>query len=260
MTGTVHLDLDGAIGRVTLDHPDKGNSLTEEMMVILAEGVPSLAEGGARVLVIRGQGRVFCGGYDLSRMPTAGRGRPAYTAGGHPLMRALDAVEAFPGPTVAALAGHAIGGGCLLASVCDLRYAAEGVKWSIPAARIGVVYPERGVRRLVALVGLGRTLELLLVASPLPAEQALAWGLFNGVDPSEEYEARLEERLDDLARRAPLAVDGIHETVRRAVLPALDDEVRTALDALVERALDSEDVKEGLAALAGGRRPEFHGR
>ena len=260
MTGTVHLDLDGAVGRVTLDHPDKGNSLTEEMMLSLAEGVPTLADGGARVLVIRGHGKVFCGGYDLSRMPTAGRGRPAYTAGGHPLMRALDAVEAFPGPTVAALAGHAIGGGCLLASVCDLRYATEGVKWSIPAAKLGVVYPERGVRRLVALVGLGRALELLLVAEPLPADRALAWGLFNGVDPPDSYDARLEERLDDLARRAPLAVEGVHEAVRQAVLPALDGQVRAALDAMVQRALDSEDVGEGLAALAERRPPEFQGR
>lgn len=260
MTGTVHLDLDGAIGRVTLDHVDKGNALTEEMMAAIAEGIPALAQRGARVLVIRGRGKVFCGGYDLSRMPTAGRGGTAYSAGEHPLMRALDAIERFPGPTVAALAGHAIGGGCLMASVCDLRYAAEGAKWSIPATKLGVVYPERGLRRLVALVGLGRTLELLLVAEPLPAETALAWGLYNGVDPREDYDARLEGRLEDLSRRAPLAVEGIHTAVRRAVLPALDAPVRRALDALVERALDSEDVQEGLAALAEGRPPEFEGR
>lgn len=260
MTGTVHLDLDGAIGCVTLDHVDKGNALTEEMMTAIAGGIPGLAQRGARVLVIRGRGKVFCGGYDLSRMPTAGRGGAAYSAGEHPLMRALDAIERFPGPTVAALAGHAVGGGCLMASVCDLRYAAEGVRWSIPATRLGVVYPERGIRRLVALVGLGRTMELLLVADPLPAEIALAWGLYNAVDPREEYDERLAERLEDLSLRAPLAVDGIHAAVRRAVLPSLDDGVRRALDARVERALNSADVEEGLAALTAGRPPEFEGR
>ncbi len=260
MTGTVHLDTDGAIGRVLLDHPGRGNALTEEMMESIASGVSGLADAGARVLVVRGGGRAFCSGYDLTCMPTGGQGAAAYSAGTHPLMRAVDAIERFPGPTVAALDGHAIGGGCLLASVCDLRYAAEGVRWSIPATRLGVVYPERGLRRLVALVGLGRTLEMLLVADPLPADTCLAWGLYNAVDPPEEYEARLAARLEDLSRRAPLAVEGVHETVRRAVLPALDDDLRLALDALVERALGSEDVREGLAAWAADRPPEFKGR
>ncbi len=259
MTATVHLELDGAIARVTLDHPGRGNALTEEMLEAMATGIPALAGRGARALVIRGQGTSFCGGYDLGRIAGAAAG-PAYVDGEHPMMRALDALECFPGPTVAALDGHAIGGGCLLASVCDLRYAAEGIRWSIPATRLGVVYPERGLRRLVALVGLGRTMEMLLVADPLTPEVGLAWGLYNGVAPVETFDDRLEARLADLALRAPLAVDGVHQTLRRAVLPPLEDRARRALDTLVERALQSEDVDEGLAALRERRAPEFRGR
>ncbi|MDP7115234.1 MAG: enoyl-CoA hydratase/isomerase family protein [Myxococcota bacterium] len=259
MTATVQLDLDGPIARVTLDHPERGNALTEEMLESMVSGIPALAEGGARALVIRGRGNAFCGGYDLTRMPTGGKGA-AYSEGQHPMMLALDALEGFPGPTVAALDGHAIGGGCLLASVCDLRFAAEGIRWSIPAARLGVVYPERGLRRLVALVGLGRTMEMLLLAEPLDASTGLAWGLYNGVEPPDTFDEQLEHRLAQLARRAPLAVDGIHETLRRAVLPPLDEATLRALNALVERALRSEDVNEGLAARRARRQPEFRGR
>ena len=259
MSGRVEFSCGGSIGVVTLDHPRRGNALTEPMMEQLADGLPALAEQGARTLVVRGRGSTFCAGYDLTRLPTVGT-EASYALSTHPLMRALEALETFPGPTVAALDGPAIGGGCLLASTCDLRFATPEARWSIPASRLGMVYPERGVRRLVALVGLGRTLELLLLAEPVDAATALAWGLVNAVDPADVFEERLARRLDDLAHRAPLAVDGLHATVRQAVLPPLDEETRQALEALTGRALRSEDLQEGLAALTERRVPEFRGR
>lgn len=259
MTATVHLDLRGAIGTATLDHPERRNALTEEMLDRLASGIPDLARRGARVLVLRGEGSSFCGGYDFTRLGSCGDGA-GYAEGAHPLMRALDAIEQFPGPTLAALNGHAVGGGCLLAMSCDLRYATEGARWSIPATRLGVVYPERGVRRLVALVGLGRAMEVLLMAEPLPMAAALAWGLVNGVEPADRFDDLVAERAAQLARRAPLAVSGVHEIVGRTVLPALDGPVREILDGLTERALLSRDVAEGLASLTEKRKPEFEGR
>ncbi len=259
MTGSVHIDRADGIGSLTLDHPERRNALTERMLTRIAEEVPRLARDGARALVVRGAGSVFCGGYDLTRL-TRGGGGAGYAEGDHPLMRALDAIEGFPGPTVAALQGHVVGGGCLLAMSCDLRYAVDGVRWSIPAARLGVVYPERGIRRLVALVGLGRAMEILLVADPVDMDTALRWGLVNGVDPRDRFDERLRARLARLARRSPLAVEGVHAIVRRAALPPLEEEARRAIDALTEAALHSEDVAEGLAALEEHRQPEFRGR
>ncbi len=258
MTGTVHFEVAGAIGTATLDHPQKRNALTPAMLQALADELPAMAADGARVLVLRGEGKVFCGGYDIAALAAHGRGAD-YAEEAHPLMRALDAVERFPGPTVAALDGHVIGGGCLLAMTCDLRYAADGIEWSIPATRLGVVYPEQGVRRLVALVGLGRALEVMLDAEPLDATTAAAWGLYNAVDPADEFEARLAERVASLSQRAPLAVQGVHEIVRRAVLPALDAEVAGVFAALTAAALQSEDHREGIAALAEKRAPRFEG-
>lgn len=259
MKGTVHFQVAERIGTATLDYPEKRNALTPAMLLQLADELPAMARDGARVLVMRGAGKVFCGGYDIAALLAHGAGAD-YAEEAHPLMRALGAVERFPGPTVAALDGHVVGGGCLLAMTCDLRYAAAGIKWSIPATRLGVVYPEQGVRRLVALVGLGRALEILLEADPVDAATGLSWGLYNAVDPPEIYEERLARRVDRLSRRAPLAVEGIHEMVRRAVLPALSKEVAVVFEELTARALHSEDNREGMAALRDHREPEFRGR
>ncbi len=259
MTGQVHFECDDRIGTATLDNPRRRNALTEEMLADIADNLPQLAAQGARALVIRGDERSFCGGYDLTRLPSCGDGA-SYADGGHPLMRALDAIENFPGSTVAALGGHAVGGGCLLAMSCDLRYARDGVRWSIPATRLGVVYPERGVRRLVATVGLGRAQQVLLLADSVGTEEGLAWGLYNGVFPGGEFDTSVQEIAARLGRRAPLAVNGLHAIVQRAVLPSLAPETQHLIDELTEAALASEDMKEGLAALLQKRRPEFNGR
>lgn len=259
MPGNVLLSLDGRIATAVLDHPERRNALTEPMLHQLADGIPQLHGDGARVLVLRGEGRVFCGGYDFTQLASCGDGA-GYAAGEHPLMRALDAIESFGGVTVAAVNGHVVGGGCLLAMSCDLRHAAEGAKWAIPAAKLGVVYPERGVRRLVALVGLGRAMEILLVGEPLEAREALDWGLYNSVTSREGFDLELTDRVAALAARAPLAVQGIHTIVQRAVLPALDEDTRVATDGLTEAALASEDVAEGLTALSLKRAAEFVGR
>ncbi len=229
------------------------------MLTRIADGIPRLYDDGARVLVLRGAARTFCGGYDFTQLARCGDGA-GYAEGEHPLMRALDAIEAFGGVTVAAINGHVVGGGCLLAMSCDLRHAVEGAKWAIPAAKLGVVYPERGVRRLVALVGLGRAMEVLLAGEPVEARQALDWGLYNSLTSREGFDLELDDRVAALASRAPLAVQGIHAIVQRAVLPALDEPTQAAVDRLTEAALNSEDVTEGLAALTEKRAPEFVGR
>ena len=259
MPGNVHLSRQRRIATAVLDHPERRNALTEQMLVELAEGIPRLEADGARVLILRGEGRVFCGGYDFTRLASSGAGA-GYAEGEHPLMRALDAIEAFGGVTVAAINGHVVGGGCLLAMSCDQRFAVEGARWSIPAAKLGVVYPERGVRRLVALIGLGRAMDVLLMGDPLEARQALQWGLYNTVTSAEGFDLELDTRVGALSRRAPLAVQGIHEIVQRAVLPALDGATHALIDGLTEAALSSDDVAEGLAALAQKRTPEFVGR
>ena len=112
----------------------------------------------------------------------------------HPFAAAIDAVDAYPYPTLAALNGHAIGGGLELAVSCDLRIAASAIKMGMPPAKLGLVYSHTGIRKFIDTIGAPRTRELFLVGGRVTAETGLTWGLVNSVVDADE--------LPEAARRA----------------------------------------------------------
>lgn len=255
----LNFDRRGAVGLLTLDNPQRGNALAPADMLALGELLDEIA-GDVRALVIRGAGdRVFCAGYDLARLSDVRDGDGGRWADRFPeLVFAVDAYRRFPWPIVACLNGHAIGGGALLASLSDLRVARPGVRFQIPASRIGVMYPLEGLRRLVSLVGVGRCAELLLGGGAVDAERGLAWGLYNEV--VDDPETRALAWAEELCERAPLTIQGI-----RALLLSLDEgrgeEAVLALHAhWTARCVTSSDLAEGIAATREGRAPRFEGR
>lgn len=261
---SVHLTRTGHGATLTIDNRARGNALTPVMMQEMASQVAVLAaeleESGDPfgALVIRGAGdRTFCAGYDLDSLHAETQERPDLVI--PELLELLECLTGFPGTTIAALQGHAIGGGALLASLCDLRYARRGVRFRIPTTRIGILYPLPGLRRLVALLGLGRATELLLLAEDLRPEQGLAWGLYQEVL---DGPATLFERLDavarSLARRSPLATRGALGVLRR--LGAGEGGVDELHAHWLARCVASEDLDEGLRAARERREPVFRGR
>ena len=126
------------VARLTIDNPAKRNALDDEILDAIASTVPRLDD--ARCLLLTAEGPVFSAGYDIAGLPQDEPADRAELLVAHPFQDAIDAVDAFPYPAVAALNGHTIGGGLELALTCDLRLAAESAKLGMPPAKLGLVY------------------------------------------------------------------------------------------------------------------------
>jgi enoyl-CoA hydratase/carnithine racemase len=194
------LQVDGAIGRLTLNRPHKLNALSPTLMrEIIAASQWLAALPGLRVLRLGGEGRAFCAGFDLNAMreSRAGMDRQATDLG----RQMIEAIEAIPAITLAEVQGHCVGGGFLLAAACDLRIAADDARFSIPEMELGIPLGWGGVPRLIRLVGPTAAMELVLDGQPIDAAQALAWRLVNRVVPAAELRASTLAWAQRLAQR-----------------------------------------------------------
>ena len=180
----------------------------------------------------------------------------------HPFAAAIDAVEAYEYPTLAALGGHAIGGGLELALACDLRIAAGTIALGMPPAKLGLVYSHTGIRKFIDTIGAAHTCELFLVGRRIDARTARAWGLVNVVAEDSRLADEALELAAEIAANAPLAQAG-NKRVIRAVLDAqaqLDPETERELTELRRACFSSEDFREGVRAFAEKRPPRWQGK
>jgi enoyl-CoA hydratase/carnithine racemase len=248
-TLTVDRPVDG-VARVTFENAAKRNALDGEILAALASVLPAL---DARCVVLTGAGRTFSAGYDIGNL-TPERLADVLT---HPFEAALAALDAVEVPVIAAMGGHAFGGGLELALACDLRVCAAGARLGMPPARLGVVYSHTGLRRFVDAIGAARTRELFLTARPVTAEVALDWGLVNEV--VDDVAAGSVALAAEIAALAPLSVRG-NKRVLRALIAPLDPALEAELLALRDAAFRSEDFAEGVRAFIEKRPPKWHGR
>ncbi len=251
----------GAVRVVTVENPAKRNALDFRALDELEAACAAAARDGVRCLVLRGAGDVaFSSGFDLAEMSLVNaRGDRPDEA----VERAADALAALPCPTVAYLNGPAYGGAFELAVTCDLRVARAGVLLGMTPAKLGVVYPEGGLRRFADLVGSARTRELFFTGRPVDADTALAWGLVNRVVPQADAEAAALAMADEIAANAPLAVQGMKRILRLLEGTherGLAEREREEIALLRRRAFESEDIQEGRAAFQERRPPRFGGR
>jgi enoyl-CoA hydratase/carnithine racemase len=202
---------------------------------------------------------MFSAGYDIGEIPDAEFEERAERLVAHPFTEAIDALEAFPWPTLAALPGHTIGGGLELALACDLRVSADRIKLGMPPAKLGLVYSHTGLRRFVDAIGATRTRELFLLGRHIDAHTALAWGLVNRVAAADELEAIALDLASELAGNAPLSQLG-NKRVIAALLRAegqLAEDVERELIELRRASFASADMREGVRAFAQRRAPEW---
>jgi enoyl-CoA hydratase/carnithine racemase len=250
----------GLVRVLAIDNPSKRNALDFRALEELEEACARADADGVRCLVLRGAGdEAFSSGFDLAEMAlTSRRGDRPDEA----VERTADAIAALACPTIAFLNGFAFGGGFELAVTCDLRVARAGVKLAMTPAKLGVVYPEGGLRRFADLVGSARARELFFTGRPIEAETALAWGLVNRVAPAASAEADALALANEIAENAPLAVRGMKRIFRLLEGTherGLSSGERDEIAALRRAAFDSDDLKEGRRAWEERRKPRFTG-
>jgi len=236
--------------RVTFDQPERRNAIGTEAL----EGLDRLADEIAadrdiRAVVVTGAGdRAFTSGFDLNELADF---TPEHFMRSH-FAEVIEKWARLPKPVIGALNGHCMGGGVHVSVACDLRLAVPGVRFMIPAARFGFVYVPQALQRIERTLGTSFAAQLLYLDSELTAERLMGNGFIRAVVEPEV----LQERALDLARRAaglaPLAVAGMKRLVRESPDQA---QVTEAIRVCAE----SEDVREGLAAMRERRAPKFTG-
>lgn len=250
--------------RLTISNPEKRNALDHPILDAITSTLSELTEragDGARCVTITGAHDMFSAGYDIGEIPGEEFEQRAERLVAHPFTEAIEALEAHPYPTLAALSGHTIGGGLELALACDLRVAKDDIKLGMPPAKLGLVYSHTGMRRFIDTVGAARTRELFLLGRYIDAPTALGWGLVNRVAAATELEDVALELAGELAGNAPLSQTG-NKRVIAALLHAegeLSDEVEGELIALRAASFASQDMREGIRAFAEKRAPNWRG-
>lgn len=252
----------GRVFEITLARPERRNALDSGMLEALRDGLDAAAhDDEARCVLLQGEGEHFCAGADFGDLAASAEAGAHY---GDRFEALLQAIEGHPLPVVAKVQGAALGAGCQILAACDLTVAAHNARIGIPSARIGLLLDLEKIQRMVRVAGMTVTRQMLLAGRDLTGHEAAERGLVTFAVPRDKLDYAVRELCDDVASCAPLSVRGAKAALRAIAAHAPLDRTRDAglfadHDRAALEALGSSDLKEGLAALAQRRRPEFNG-
>ena len=250
---------DGGVAVVTVNRPDAMNALDVEHAEALRDHLEDLAaDPEACVVLITGAGdKAFVAGADIKYMQSLGvlEARRWGELG----QACANLLETIPKPTIAAINGYALGGGCELALGCDIRIASSNAKLGQPEVNLGIIPGWGGSQRLPRIVGLGFAKEMVFSGRAVGAEEAHSWGLVNHVYEPDELMPKALQLAHELAKKSPLALAYAKEATNLYLTGEASAHMETELR-LFAMLFSSEDQKEGMAAFAEKREPEFRGR
>ena len=260
MTDKIITKKDGAIGRIIFNNPEKLNAISLEMW----EGMGKAADvfendPEVRVILVSGAGGAsFIAGADVSKYEEERMGEDAQEHYAQTGERSLKALYNSKKVTIAAIDGWCIGGGISVAVVCDLRYCSEKSKFGQPAMRYGIGYRYSSLRRLVDIIGVPASKDMLLGGLQFDAQEAFAKGLVGRVLPQGEFDAFIEKTAAAIAGGAPLTAQQVKFTLNTIVLDPADRDLDRC-EAMFQTCYASTDYKEGIRAFAEKRKPVFTG-
>ncbi len=265
MSGTPTADIlveqKGAVATVLFNRPKTRNAISLSMWLEIARVTDGLVKDDAvRAIVYRGAGtQAFASGADISEFEQNRKDTATSLRYNEATGAAYAAIRECPKPTIAMIYGFCIGGAMGVAMACDLRFAAEGSKFGIPAARLNIIYPSEAIGQLVDLVGPAYAKDILYSARTLDAREALTIGLIQRLVPEADLERVTSEYLDGVTENAPQSVRGSKQAIQ-FYLAGYTEERKQRLRELAREAFESADYKEGTRAFLEKRRPKFQGR
>src|SRR5579885_1907676 len=258
---TVLIRKEPPLGWMVMNRPQVRNALNLATWRAIAEGVSELeADADIRVLIMRGvSNEAFISGADISEFKELRSDADKARAYREWPNRAIAALTGCNKPVLAMIAGVCVGGGVQVALSCDIRIAARGTRFGIPAARLGLAYPLDGVLALMQIAGPANAREILMSGRLFDAEEALAMGLVHRLAGLEELEGFVRQYAEQMAHNAPLTMAAAKACIREALKdPAQRNQ--KLVEELVARCFNSEDYREGVRAFAEKRLPRFSGR
>ena len=254
---TLITDTQDGIGIVTINRPEVRNAMNQQVLEELRSALDELREDeSVGVVVFTGAGeKAFVAGADIGEL----KERTLLDGLVARMQRLYDEVEDFAKPTVAALNGYALGGGCELAMACDVRIASENTKLGLPETGLSIIPAAGGTQRLARLVGKGRAIEMILTGRIIEATEAHNIGLVSHVIPQDSLMNTVRETAGQILSKGPLAV----RLAKLAIQAGFDTDQQTGMtiERLAQTVLySSEDKREGTSAFLEKRDPEFKGR
>lgn len=260
MTDKMIARREGVIGWMIFNNPARHNAMSVDMWSAVSEIMAGFeADPDVRVIVLTGAGeKAFVSGADISQFDTMRSNKDEVARYDAIAQRANEALSGASKPTIAMVRGYCIGGGLGVALRCDLRIAAEGSRFGIPAAKLGLGYGYAGAKMLTDLVGPSVAKDIFFTARQIETSEALRIGLINHVVAADQLESFTRSYAETIAANAPLTV----RTAKMAVDAAMQDPGErdlAAIQASVDACFASEDYKEGRRAFAEKRRPQFRG-
>jgi len=253
---TIALDREETYAVITLNRPP-ANAISETLMRELNAALSDVeADGAVRAVILTGAGdRIFCAGADLGNA-FSGPDVATFIRFGNSVVRRI---ERFPKPVVAAINGHALGGGCEIAMACHIRLLKDGARMGQTESNLGITPGFGGTQRLPRLIGRGLALEYLLLGTQIPAGECHRIGLVNRLCKEGETLADAKVLARELGKRPPIAT--------RLIIEAVDDGLEAPIDRAIEvevrafvQSLRTEDASEGIQAFFAKRPAEFKGR
>jgi enoyl-CoA hydratase/carnithine racemase len=251
---------EGGVGYLIFNNPERHNAVSLEMWEAASHYLEDFRKDSAvRVVVLTGAGgKAFVSGADISRFAKERSTKPDIDRYNIVVDEANTAVFEFPKPTIAMIRGYCIGGGVGLALCCDMRICSDNSKFGVPAAKLGLGYGFKGIKKLVDVVGPSYAKEIFFTARQFTAAEAQGMGLVNRVVPEAELEAYVKSYAETIGNNAPLTVDSVKFIVSQVLADETKRDLQKCAD-LVSACFASGDYTEGRTAFMEKRKPQFTG-